>query len=148
MISLNNKHENLFGRNGTEGMLDVILACTLIFLLISSLIRVGESQSQEKVLPAVSLSKTSRKVAGLAGVKKNIITLKDTGGGIPKISLDNKHVSMEELRAKIEAMKGVNHISLRRDKNLACKWEDRIILLCRNAGVNRIGIVIVEGNKQ
>ena len=141
------KQQDVFGRNGTEGMLDVILAVTLIFLLISCLIRVDNSQTQEKVLPSVSLSKTSNKIAGMSRVKKNVITLIDTGK-MPEICLDDKYVTFEELKTKLEAMKGINHISLRRDTNLSCKWEDKIILLCRNAGVDRIGIVIVESNKQ
>ena len=146
MNSSNNKYENLFGRSGTEGMLDVILACTLIFLLISCLIRVGESQTQEKVLPAVRLSKASNKTAGNTKVKKNVITLIDTGK-TPKICLDDKLVTIDELKNSLESMKGVNHISLRRDNNLPCKWEDKIILLCREAGIERIGIVILVNNK-
>jgi biopolymer transport protein ExbD len=139
------KLQNVFDRNGTEGMLDVILAVTLIFLLISCLIRVDDSQTQEKVLPSVSLSKTSNKIAGMSRVKKNVITLIDTGK-VPKICLDDKYVTFEELKAKLEAMNGINHISLRRDTNLSCKWEDKIILLCRNAGIERIGIVIIENS--
>jgi len=148
MSGENVKYNHLFGRSSTEGMLDVILACTLIFLLISCLIRVGQGQAQEKVLPAVKLSKSTGKIIGTTNVKKNTITLRSNSNSAPDIFLDDKAVSVEELKKYFQASQGVNHIALRRDNDILCKWEDKIIMLCREAGISRVGIVIRdEGNR-
>ncbi|MCP4177153.1 MAG: hypothetical protein GY756_05240 [bacterium] len=144
MCAKSNSHEALFGRNGTEGMLDVILACTLIFLLISCLITVGKNNVQEKVLPAVKLSQSSKQISGTAKVKKNIITLKSIQGKTPEIFLDNKQITIKGLKDFLNTNEGITHIALRRDNNLQCKWEDKIIMLCREAGIKRVGIVIKE----
>ena len=141
------KYNQLFGRSGTEGMLDVILACTLIFLLISCLIRVGQEELQEKVLPAVNLSKASGRNLGAASVKKNTITIKSNNGGQPKFFFDDKAVSYKELQQCLTTGENISHIALRRDNDIACKWEDEVIMLCRKAGINRVGIVIVENNQ-
>ncbi|HJO94719.1 MAG TPA: biopolymer transporter ExbD [Victivallales bacterium] len=142
----NAKYDKLFGRNGTEGMLDVILACTLIFLLISCLIRLGESEAQERVLPAVKLSKSAKKIAGTTSVKKNTITLKSKGDSAPDIFLDNNVVSLQELKNFLQVSQGITHIALRRDNNISCMWEDKIIMLCREYGITRVGIVIKTEN--
>ena len=148
MSQKNAKYSQLFGRSGTEGMLDVILACILIFLLISCLIRVDLSEAQEKVLPAVNLSKLSRKIIGTTKVKKNTITLKSNGNSAPDIFLDDKAVSVVELKKYLQNSNGINHISLRRDNEISCKWEDQIIMLCREAGISRVGIVIRDESKR
>ena len=146
MTEKNTNHARLFGRSGTEGMLDVILACTLIFMLISCLIRVDQSEAQEKVLPAIQLSKSNAKILGTTNVKKNSITLKHNENSIPFIFLDDKAVSLEELKIYLQATNSISHVALRRDNNITCKWEDKIIMLCREAGISRVGIVIKEEN--
>jgi len=69
-----------FDTNGTEGMLDVILGCTLVFILLSSLIQVGQAQAQEKTLPAMNLTKTSSQQAGSTRIKKTNISIKKANG--------------------------------------------------------------------
>lgn len=144
---MNRKYEQLFGRSGTEGMLDVILACTLIFLLISCLIRVGQNEAQEKVLPAVRLSTLSKKIAGTSNIKKNTITLKSNGNNDPVIFLDKKEVSLKQLKERLNSSENISHIALRRDNDISCKWEDKVIMICREAGIQRVGIVIKESSK-
>ena len=41
-------------------------------------------------------------------------------------------------------MSGVGHIALRRDKTLPCEWEDKIIMLCREVGIDRVAIMVVS----
>ncbi len=130
-----------FASTGTEGMLDVVLGCTLIFLLMSSLIRVGEAEQQEKMLPAVNLSKSSSKNAGTTSIRKNVITLKK-GSGSSQIFLDDKPVSMDALKTSLVSLGGVGQVALRRDKDLPCGLEDQVILLCREAGIERVAIII------
>ena len=131
------------GGNGTEGMLDVILACTLIFLLISCLIRVGSSEIQEKTLPAVNLTKSTVKNHGSSRIKKDVITLKHTGNE-PIVFFNDSEVTMKELKDKLLQMDDISLIALRRDEFLPCKWEDKVIMMCRNAGISRVSIVVKE----
>jgi biopolymer transport protein ExbD len=140
----NNVSHIFCGGNGTEGMLDVILACTLIFLLISCLVRVGSADAQEKTLPAVNLSKSITKNTGASRIKKNVITLKNTGG-IPLIYFDDNKISLENLKNELSNMDGISQIALRRDADLPCSWEDKIIMMCRDAGVFRVSIVVKQG---
>ncbi len=142
---MQNKYDNCFGRNGTEGMLDVILACTLIFILISCLINVGKSENREKVLPAVKLSGLTKNIPGMTAVKKNIISLKFNSNSQPDIYLDDKKISLEKLKYFLNSSDGIISIALRRDNQVSCNWEDKIIMLCREVGIQQVGIVIREG---
>lgn len=134
---------NKFESNGTEGMLDVILACTLIFILLTALIQVDRGKSQEVMLPDIDLSKSQKTAPGKNLVKKNIISIKFTEGK-PEIFFDNKKVTQEDLNRELKNMEGVGHVALRRDQELPCKWEDQVILQCRNAGIERVAIVVSE----
>ncbi len=130
-----------FASHGTEGMLDVVLGCTLIFLLMAALIGVGDTESQEKTLPSVNLTKSNHRVGSGAKIKKNIITLRKTQGN-PLIYLDDKAVSLEELKQQLTQLAGVGHVALRRDQDLPCGWEDRIIMLCQDSGIEKVSIVV------
>lgn len=131
-----------FDTNGTEGMLDVILGCTLIFILLSSLISADRGKSQEMTLPDIDLSKAEKsQKAGAETVKKTVISLKMENGS-PAIFLDNKKVSNEALKRELGKLRGVGHVALRRDQGLPCKWEDKIIMECRKAGINRVAIMV------
>jgi biopolymer transport protein ExbD len=130
-----------FASAGTEGMLDVVLGCTLIFLLMSSLVRVGEAEHQERTLPAINLTKSNSKQPGTSRIKRNIITLRKTTGA-PQVFFDDKPVSMDKLKLSLINLGGVGHIALRRDKDLSCGLEDKIILMCRDAGIERVAIII------
>jgi biopolymer transport protein ExbD len=142
-----NKVAESFGSHGTEGMLDVVLGCTLIFLLMSSLISVGEAEAQEKTLPAVKLSQSSTKLPGGQKIKKNVITLRNSGK-TPLVFFDDRQISMDELKIELQKLAGIGHIALRRDHDLPCAWEDRIIMLCKNSGIEKIAIVVSEPKKR
>lgn len=130
-----------FSSNGTEGMLDVVLGCTLIFLLMSSLIRVGEAEQQEKMLPSVNLTGGNVDTPGATNIKKKTITMKQDSG-ITRFYLDEKTVSLKDLEQALSKMAGGGHIALRRDRRLPCEVEDKIILMCKNAGIEKVAIVV------
>ena len=130
-----------FDTNGTEGMLDVILGCTLVFILLSSLIQVGQAQSQEKTLPAMNLTKTSSKQAGSTKIKKTNISIKKENNNM-KLYLDSQVISPEDLKNRLQNLKGIGQVALRRDKNIPCAWEDKIILICQESGIDRVSIVV------
>ena len=135
-----------FDTNGTEGMLDVILGCTLVFILLSSLIQVGQAQAQEKTLPAMNLTKTISQQAGSTQIKKTNISIKKADGKM-KLYLDSKVICAENLKNKLQNLKGIGQVALRRDKDISCAWEDKIILICQESGINRVSIVIGVNNK-
>ena len=130
-----------FDSHGTEGMLDVVLGCTLVFILLTSLIQAGKAQSQEKTLPAMNLTKTSSCVAGARQVKKNTISIKNVKGKM-LLYLDSSQLSFTDLQLRLRNLNGIGHIALRRDKNIPCAWEDKVILACREAGIDRVSIVV------
>ena len=130
-----------FDTNGTEGMLDVILGCTLVFILLSSLIQVGQAQSQEKTLPAMNLTKTSSQKAGSTQVKKTNISIKKENNNM-KLYLDSQVISSEDLKNRLQNLKGIGQVALRRDKDIPCAWEDKIILICQESGIDRVSIVV------
>ena len=131
-----------FETNGTEGMLDVILGCTLVFILLSSLIQVGQAQSQEKTLPAMNLTKTSsQQGAGSTKIKKTNISIKKENNNM-KLYLDSQVISSEDLKNRLQNLKGIGQVALRRDKNIPCAWEDKIILICQESGIDRVSIVV------
>jgi biopolymer transport protein ExbD len=130
-----------FDSHGTEGMLDVILACTLIFILLTSLVQAGRAQAQEKTLPAMNLSKSSPEQAGSQQVSKTSISIKRSGDEM-KLYLDSEAVSFETLKSKLQNLSGVGQIALRRDKDIPCAWEDKLIILCQETGIDRVSIVV------
>ncbi len=134
-----------FDTNGTEGMLDVILGCTLVFILLSSLIQVGQAQAQEKTLPAMDMTKTSSQHAGSQRIKKTSISIKKVDGKM-NLYLDAKAISLGGLKNTLQNLKGIGHIALRRDKNVPCGWEDEIILVCQESGIDRVSIVVSINN--
>ena len=135
-----------FDTNGTEGMLDVILGCTLVFILLSSLIQVGQAQAQEKTLPAMNLTKTSSQQAGSTRIKKTNISIKKANGKM-KLYLDSKVISSGDLKNRLQNLKGIGQVALRRDKDILCAWEDKIILICQESGIDRVSIVVGVNNK-
>lgn len=135
-----------FDSNGTEGMLDVILGCTLVFILLSSLIQVGQAQAQEKTLPAMNLTKSSSQQDGSQRVSKTNISIKKSAGGM-KLYLGSEPVSFATLKNKLQNLSGIGQIALRRDKDIPCAWEDKIILLCQETGIDRVSIVVAAGEK-
>jgi biopolymer transport protein ExbD len=135
-----------FETNGTEGMLDVILGCTLVFILLSSLIQVGQAQAQEKTLPAMNLTKTSSQQAGVTKIKKTNISIKKVNNEM-QLYLDSQVISAENLKNRLQNLKGIGQVALRRDKNIPCAWEDKIILICQESGIDRVSIVVGINNK-
>ncbi len=137
---------NMFDSHGTEGMLDVILGCTLIFILLTALIQADRGKNQEVSLPSIDLSKSSKvKAAGQNKIKRTVISVKSDAGQ-PRIFLDDREVEFPELDRELAKMKGVGHVALRRDRELPCKWEDQIIIRCRQAGISRVAIMVKAEN--
>ncbi len=135
-----------FDTNGTEGMLDVILGCTLVFILLSSLIQVGQAQAQEKTLPAMNLTKTSSQQAGSTQIKKTNISIKKENNRM-KLYLDSQVISPDDLKNRLQNLKGIGQVALRRDKDIPCTWEDKVILICQESGIDRVSIVVGVNNK-
>ena len=134
-------NNNKFESNGTEGMLDVILGCTLIFILLTALIQVDGGESQEVTLPDMDITKTNAKKSGAESVKKTIISLKNNNG-TPKIFIGEKEVPLHGLKDELSKLGRVAHVALRREKSLPCGLEDQVIIACRDAGVNRVAIMV------
>ena len=132
-----------FDTSGTEGMLDVILACTLIFILLTALVRADSGKSQEITLPPIDLTKARHKAGGASTVKKTVVSLKMTNNK-PKIFLNNKEISFDDLKRELSKISGIGQVALRRDKTLPCEWEDKIILECRKAGIDRVAIIVAS----
>ena len=135
-----------FETNGTEGMLDVILGCTLVFILLSSLIQVGQAQAQEKTLPAMNLTKTSSRQAGSTQIKKTNISIKKVNSKM-RLYLDSQVIVPEDLKNRLQNLKGIGQVALRRDKDIPCAWEDKIIIICQESGIDRVSIVVGVNNK-
>jgi biopolymer transport protein ExbD len=53
-----------------------------------------------------------------------------------------KQVTFAQLKQQLKQLAGIGHIALRRDKNIPCEWEDKIILLCQQSKINQISIVV------
>jgi biopolymer transport protein ExbD len=49
---------------------------------------------------------------------------------------------MDALKTSLVSLGGVGQVALRRDKDLPCGLEDQVILLCREAGIERVAIII------
>ena len=136
----------LFNSNGTEGMLDVILGCTLIFLLLTALVKVEASNNREITLPEMDLSKSLNSGdEGASKSTKTIISLKQHNK-TTQIWIDDHLVSADELSATLKNLGPATIVALRRDRNLSCGIEDKIILECQKAGIQRIAIMLKEEN--
>ena len=132
-----------FDTSGTEGMLDVILACTLIFILLTALIQVDSGKSQETALPDVDLTKSQKTANGSSSVKKTVVTIKMKGAGeTPSFFVENREVAIKDLKGVFANLAGIGQVALRRDKSTPCEWEDKVILLCRDSGVDRVAIMV------
>ena len=132
---------NKFETNGTEGMLDVILGCTLIFILLSALIHVDGEKSQEMTLPEMDITKVNAKSNGADAVKKTVISIKNSNGAIT-LFIGDKQVPMERVKNELSQMGTVAQVALRREKSIPCEIEDQVITACRDAGVNRVAIMV------
>ena len=98
------------------------------------------------MLPAVNLTGGEVNTPGVLKIKKRTITMKQDSG-ITKLFLDEKPVSMENLKQTLSQMSGGSHIALRRDRKLPCEVEDKIILMCKNAGIEKVSIVVGASSK-
>ncbi|RMD77509.1 MAG: hypothetical protein D6820_11460 [Lentisphaerae bacterium] len=132
-----------FEANGVEGMLDVVLGCTLIFLLLTAMVQVNPPRQQEMSLPPIQLSHTNKTIA--PGVtSSNAVTLSiraDSEHG-PQYWLNDEKISASALPARLRKLGSVAHLNLRRDPSLPCSLEDQVILACHEAGISQIAIII------
>ena len=133
-----------FNSNGTEGMLDVILGCTLIFLLLTALVKIEAGQGREVTLPEMDLSATkSDGKAGADQSKRTVLSLKWIDGA-KQVWIDNEPVPDDQLFARLQALGSASVVALRRDRDLPCYVEDDVINQCRKAGISRIAIMLKE----
>lgn len=140
------QQKRTFSANGSEGMLDVILGCTLIFLLLTALVKIEASHSREIALPEMELSEAAKKAAdGATESKKTVISIKEEQGE-PRLWLDDREISQADLQAELEKLGPATVVALRRDRNLSCGAEDAVILACQEAGIQRIAIMLKEEN--
>ena len=131
--------------NGTEGMLDVILSCTLIFMLMTALVRVdqGSGSTQEKALPAMDLSSAKANGEGEAETGRLTLSLKMEGEKL-LCYVEDEAVELENLPEKMMSLQGVAYVALRREAGMTCGVEDKVILACRKAGIDQVAIMIRE----
>ena len=69
----------MFDARNTDGLLDIIFVCTLIFILLSALVQVETGKGQELneiALPEIALSKTQGNQAGSQGLQRVRLSIK------------------------------------------------------------------------
>jgi biopolymer transport protein ExbD len=137
----------MFDTMGVEGILDVILGCTLIFMLMTALARIEASNFKETSLPDVDLSKTNSSAKGSTAVSKNIISMK-MRNGMPEIHLDQRMIDFDSLRQELGRIGSAGHVALRRDKDMPCGFEDKVIAECQNAGIARVSIIVLAAEEK
>lgn len=94
----------------------------------------------------MNLTKTSSQQAGSTQIKKTNISIKKANGKM-KLYLDSKVISPENLKSRLQNLRGIGQVALRRDKDIPCAWEDKIILICQESGIDRVSIVVGVNNK-
>jgi len=124
-------------------MLDVVLGCTLIFLLLSALVRSDGSADRETTLPEIDLTTAAAPAAGPDRVRRTTITIAAVDGE-PRVWIDDTAVSLSGLADTLRSRGVPSHVALRRSRLAPCEWEDWIIIACREAGVNNIAIVVEQ----
>ena len=133
-----------FDSNGTEGMLDVILGCTLIFLLLTALVKVEAGNNREITLPEMNLSTSNKSAGDVAKISKRTILSLKWVQNKTEVWIDETKVTLTQLPTRLKALGPVAVVALRRDRNLPCRIEDSIITECRKAGIQRIAIMLKE----
>ena len=136
----------MFDSHGTEGMLDVILGCTLIFLLLTALVKVNEGQSQERSLPDMELTRAANSETGATEVKRTMLSIRQEAQGL-RLWFDDTEIEPQKLAEELARLGAGAQVALRRDRSLPCNIEDEIIIACRDAGIERVAIVIEQKEK-
>ncbi len=134
---------NSFNSPGTEGMLDVILGCTLVFLLLTALARIDGSSTNEFALPDIDLTPGRQAAAGAARTRRTVISLKGNRHETA-VWIDDREVTFDQLDAELLKLGRGAHVALRRDRELPCRIEDQVILACRRAGIERVAITVQQ----
>ena len=127
--------------NSAEGLLDVILALTLIFMLISSLANdPGSKKRQELQLPDIKLSKEKMNGEELGRSFKHTLSMSLQNDEL-KYFLNEKQLNFTALKKEIQKH-SILRVALRRDKDLTCAAVDKVIAMLRNENVIEIAFVI------
>ena len=139
------KNKYSFKSNGSEGMLDVILSCLLMFMLMSALVRIdqGNGSTQEKTLQAMDLSSAKMNGEGEAETGRLTLSLKKEGETLV-CYVEDEPFTLAQLPERLKQLQGVSYVALRRDADMNCGVEDLVILACRKAGIDQVAIVIKE----
>ncbi|WDE96638.1 biopolymer transporter ExbD [Lentisphaera profundi] len=137
----------IFKSNGTEGMLDVILSCTLIFMLMSALVQVDSQSQQEVTLPDMELSqsKDQNQQGGDDSIGRVTISLKKSNQDL-ECFIDDKQVDYQSLESELKSMQDISHVALRREPGVSCGIEDQVILTCQELGIHQVAIVLKSVN--
>ena len=132
-----------FDTNGIEGMLDVILGCTLIFMLMTALVQTGTAGGRETSLPPVDLSTTGPMTSGEDSTRKVTVTASYEDNAL-KTWIEDEEITAETLQERLAALSnaGPIQVALRRAGDLPCSVEDRLIVACTRAGVRSLSIVV------
>ena len=137
-----------FKNSGTEGMLDVILACLLIFMLFSALAKNDNSAESSKAqtpsevsLPPMDLSKSEKQQQGHSQSEALNISLKLNQNKLI-IYLDDKAMNLAQFKEELLQLKTIAQVNLRRDRDIPISFEDDVILACQAAGIHQVSIVM------
>ncbi|MBT3380823.1 MAG: hypothetical protein HN742_14335 [Lentisphaerae bacterium] len=131
-----------FSGNGVEGMLDVVLGCTLVFMLMTGLVNVEQGTGQEVTLPKIDLSKAQGGGNGATETRRTTVSLA-MEGGTPAAWIGKDRVALPDLPALLaERGKGGVHVGLRRAIDVPCGIEDQVMIACRDAGVQQMAIIV------
>lgn len=126
---------------GSEGILDVILSLTLIFMLMSSLANDTPNTShQEFNLPSIDLSKNKVKKTQDGRDFEYTLSLNKKDGEV-EYFFNKERVNEQALDSYLKD-NNVFRLAIRRDKNLTCGEEDAVIANLQNSGVVEIAFMI------
>ena len=134
----------MFDARNTDGLLDIIFVCTLIFILLSALVQVETGKGQELneiALPEIALSKTQGNQAGSQGLQRVRLSIK---GNLKanQVWIDDEESSLKTLKEDLHKKGAITSIALRREKDVTCGLEDQVIMICQRAGIQNLSIVV------
>lgn len=132
-----------FDTVGTEGMLDVVLGCTLVFMLLTALVNIERGKAQEVALPPIDLTKATGQASGAQRTRRLAVSV-GVSKGEPQIWIEERPVSLAELEQELRTAGGggLVQVALRRATDVPCGLEDAVILACRRAGIERVALVV------
>lgn len=144
-----NQQEENFDSGSIAGLLDVVLGCTLIFMLMTALVNAEKGSGQEITLPPMHLTDAADTVPGSHRIRRLTLSIKMDGSRV-RIWLENTPTSMHQLTEELRRRCGNGPVqaALRREPDVPCAAEDALILACREAGIQHVALVVQNSRKQ